>query len=46
MKTYQEPEMEIIQLVSVNVITESNLYTPGDGSNTGGNEGSAGWGSF
>ena len=43
---YQEPEMEIIIFESANVVTESTLYEPGDGSSTGGNEGSAGWGSF
>ena len=40
---YQEPEMEIITFIASNIVTESNLYTPGDGSNTGGNEGGLGW---
>jgi hypothetical protein len=38
---YQEPEMEIITFIASNVVTESNLYTPGG--NTGGNEGGLGW---
>lgn len=46
MMKYQEPEMEIIRFESTNVVTESTLYIPEDGSNTGGNEGNAGWGSF
>ena len=43
MMIYQEPEMEIILFTTTNIVTESNLYTPGNGSNTGGNEGGLGW---
>ena len=47
MMNYQEPEMEIIRFQSVSVITNSTLYVPGDGTNTGGgtSEGT-GWGGF
>ena len=44
MKKYKEPELQIIIFESANIVTESNnLYTPGDGSNTGGAEGNLGW---
>lgn len=45
MMKYQEPEMDVIALESVSVITESTLYVPGDGSNTGGNGGGS-WNDF
>ena len=42
MVKYQEPQMEIINLGSVKIITESNkLYEDGD--STGGDTGSLGW---
>lgn len=40
---YQQPEMEVIEFGMVDTITDSNLYVPGNGSNTGGNEGGLGW---
>ena len=43
MKKYQQPEMEIIICGVIDTIIDSNLYIPGDGSNTGGNEGGLGW---
>lgn len=46
MLKYQEPEMEIVTFETTNIVTESNLVTPGDGSNTGGNEGNAGYDEF
>lgn len=39
MMRYHEPEMEIVTFIENNIVTESNLYEPGDGSNTGGLEG-------
>lgn len=44
MMKYQKPEMEVIEFEKVSTITDSALYT--DDSNTGGNTGNAGWGSF
>lgn len=43
MKKYQQPEMEIIEFGVIDTITDSNLYTPGDGNGAGGNEGGLGW---
>lgn len=44
MMKYQKPEMEVTHFEKVETVTDSNtLYVPGDGSNTGGNEGSTGW---
>ena len=45
MRKYQEPQMNILELLSEDIITESNLYEPGNGTNTGGNEGSD-WNDF
>ena len=40
--------MEIITFIASNIVTASDntLYIPEDGTNTGGNEGNAGWGGF
>lgn len=43
MKTYQQPEMEIIKFDVIDTIKDSSLYVPEDGSNSGGNEGGLGW---
>ncbi len=36
MRKYQEPQMNILELLSEDIITQSNLYEPGDGNSTGG----------
>lgn len=47
MMNYQEPEMDVIEFTSNNVITDSNLYLPGDNTNTGGGTSEGGsWNDF
>lgn len=43
MKKYQQPEMEVIEFEVIDTITDSNLYTPEDELNAGGNEGKLDW---